>query len=389
MTPAARVQAAIEVLDQILGGKAAEQALIGWARASRFAGSGDRAAVRDLVFDALRRRRSALARSGLAESGRALLIGTLGPDAVATLFGNGPHAPAALSDGERAARLQADDATPDPVRLDYPDWLDAPLKAALGADHAAVMAAQTQRAPVFLRVNLRRSDGPSVCAGLEADGIECRVREEVPGALEVTKGANKIKQSQTYLQGLVELQDLSSQAAVAALPLKDGMRILDYCAGGGGKTLAMASRVTGQFLAHDASAARMADLPARAARAGCAVRLMRKAELRVGGHDLVLVDAPCSGSGTWRRTPDAKWRLSPDRLAELCALQADILDEAAAFVRPGGLLAFMTCSLLRAENEDQTDAFLTRHPHDSLTDARRFSPLTGGDGFYMAVLRLS
>ena len=389
MTPAARVQAAIEVLDQILGGKAAEQALIGWARASRFAGSGDRAAVRDLVFDALRRRRSALARSGLAESGRALLIGTLGPDAVATLFGNGPHAPAGLSDGERAALLQADDPPPDPVRLDYPDWLDAPLKAALGADHAAVMAAQTQRAPVFLRVNLRRSDGLSVCAGLEVDGIECRVRDDVPGALEVTKGANKIKQSQTYLQGLIELQDLSSQAAVAALPLKDGMRILDYCAGGGGKTLAMASRVTGQFLAHDASAARMADLPARAARAGCEVRLMRKAELREAGHDLVLVDAPCSGSGTWRRTPDAKWRLSPARLAELCALQGDILDEAAAFVRRGGLLAFMTCSLLRAENEDQTGAFLTRHPHASLTDARRFSPLTGGDGFYMAVLRLS
>lgn len=388
MTPAARVQAAIEVLDRILSGTPAEQALTGWARASRYAGSGDRAAVRDHVFDALRRRRSCLARTGLAESGRALMIGALGDSERAALFTGAPHAPASLSASELAALSTAPMDMPDPVRLNYPDWLDPALRQALGDDLGPVMAAQCQRAPVFLRANPRKADIAAVTRALASEGIVARVREDVAGALEVSEGASKIKQSRVFLEGIVELQDLSSQAAVAALPLSEGMQVLDYCAGGGGKSLAIAGRIDGRFTAHDAAYGRMSDLPARALRAGVHIRLARTQDLKPRAHDLVLVDAPCSGSGTWRRTPDAKWRLTEGRLAELCALQARIVDAAAECVRPGGLLAYMTCSLLAAENEAQTPAFLLRHTGAQLLDQRRFSPLNGGDGFFLTVLRL-
>lgn len=389
MTPAARVQAAVEVLDRILSGTPAEQALTGWARASRYAGSGDRAAVRDHVFDALRRRRSCLARSGLAESGRALMIGALGDDERTALFAGTPHAPAPLSAGELAALSEPPADLPDPVRLNYPDWLDPALRQALGDDLAPVMATQCQRAPVFLRANPRKLDIAAITGALAGEGIVGQARDDVPGALEVVEGASKIKQSRAFLEGIVELQDLSSQAAVAALPLRDGMRVLDYCAGGGGKILAVAGHITGRFTAHDVAFARMTDLPGRAARAGIQVRQARTNELAPGGHDLVLADAPCSGSGTWRRTPDAKWRLTPDRLDDLCSLQARVLDQAAGHVAPGGLLAYMTCSLLLAENEAQVAAFQARNSGATLIDQRRFSPLTGGDGFFLAVLRLA
>lgn len=391
MTPAARVQAAIEVLDRILAGAAAEQALTSWARASRFAGSGDRAAVRDHVFDALRRRRLYAAMAGLPESGRALMIGALQAVGLETIFTGATHGPAKLSEAEWDAVAAAVDphTLPDAVRLNYPDWLDGPLRTALGADLGLVMSTQAVRAPVFLRANLRHRTIGALSAMLGEDGISVRARSEVPGAYEVVTGSNKIKQSHAYLDGMVELQDLSSQGAVSALPLADGMAVLDYCAGGGGKSLAMAARVTGRFTAHDVAFERMTDLPVRAARAGVRIGLARTADLKPGSQDLVLVDAPCSGSGTWRRTPDAKWRLTPERLAELCVLQARILDEAMTFARSGGILVYMTCSLLRAENEDQLAAFHARHLRAELLDQRRFSPLTGGDGFFLAVMRVS
>lgn len=389
MTPAARVQAAIEVLDRTLAGQAAEQALTGWARASRFAGSGDRAAVRDHVFAALRCLRSYTARAGaLAPSGRALMIGALrdlgrAPDEV---FTGVSHAPAPLSPAETQALAAAPalQDLPAAVRADCPDWLCAPLERALGADWEAAMQAQRARAPVFLRVNLARTTRPQAQSSLAFEGVVTRPSDLAETALEVLENANKIKPSQTYLQGLVELQDASSQAAVLSLTVQDGGSVLDYCAGGGGKTLALAARMRGRFVAHDAAPERMRDLPERAARAGVKVALAKPGGLSDRKFDLVLVDAPCSGSGTWRRTPDAKWRLTPERLSELVALQRRILSQAQVHVRPGGRLAYMTCSLLTEENEDQVDAFLGTHADFSCVQTRRFSPVSGGDGFFVA-----
>jgi len=390
MTPEARIAAAIDILDRVIGGMAAEPALTGWARSHRFAGARDRAAIRDLVFDALRRRRSCLARSGAAaETGRALMIGHVaasGGDPAAVFTGAG-YGPPPLDADERAGlAAAAGAAVPELVALDCPDWIAPALRRALGADFAAVLARLRERAPVFLRVNPRRGTVPEAATALAADGIGAASGAGVSFALEVTENAQKIRHSGAYLEGLVELQDLSPQAAVAALPLRPGMRVLDYCAGGGGKALAVAARGVAEVVAHDADPGRMVDLPARAARAGVRIATATPAALAGRRFDLVLADVPCSGTGTWRRMPDAKWRLTPARLEELRRLQAAILDRASGHVASEGYLACMTCSLLGEENRDRIDGFLGRTPGWRLLGDRLFTPLSGGDGFYSALL---
>lgn len=381
MTPGARVAAAIAVLDRVLAGEAAEKALVNWARGSRFAGSGDRTAVRDLVFDALRRMRSCAALGG-GMTGRGLMLGLAraqGAD-VAALFSGLGHAPAPPLPEEAPRAMTEAEA------LDCPDWLEGPMRAALGADFAPVMQAMQTRAPVFLRVNTRKAGLVQAQAMLAADGIATRPHPLAATALEVTEGARKVATSAAYTAGVVELQDAASQAVVQALPLADGMRVLDFCAGGGGKTLAMAAAARLDVTAHDAHLQRMADLPARSARAGVTVRLAETARLN-GGFDLVLADAPCSGSGAWRRQPEARWRLDAARLAALTATQDAVLDAAAAQVRPGAWLAYATCSLLEAENQARADAFLQRSEGFAAGDSLRLTPLDGGDGFYLALFK--
>lgn len=387
MTPGARIAAAAGLLDRILAGAAAEQALTTWARANRYAGSGDRAAIRDHVFDALRCRRS-FAVLGGAETGRGLMLGALraaGRDAGSLFTGEG-HAPAPLSEAEisHLSKPLPNDAEVPP---DLPDWLVPLFREGLGADAVAVMAALRQRAPVFLRVNLSRLTRDEAIARLAAEGIVARPHPLANSALQVTENARKIQSGDCYAQGLVELQDAASQAVVEMLPLRPGMRVLDYCAGGGGKTLAMAARAPLTLFAHDADPGRMADLPVRAARAGVRVeRLATAALVNAAPFDLVLADVPCSGSGSWRRAPDAKWRLTPARLDDLLRVQAAILQEAARRVAPGGVLAYATCSLLAAENRQQVAAFLAAAPGWHLVQDRRLTPLDGGDGFYGAIL---
>jgi len=250
------------------------------------------------------------------------------------------------------------------------------------------MAALRNRAPAFLRANRRRGGRAVAQAALLAEGIVAQPHLLAAQALEVTKNPRKVQTSGAYAEGLVELQDAASQAVVAALPLRTGMRVLDYCAGGGGKTLAMGDTTDVSLFAHDISPARLADLPRRAARAGLAVTLLDRAGCAAAApFDLVLVDAPCSGSGAWRRSPEAKWRLTPARLAELCALQAELLQQSAAFVAPGGGLAYATCSMLYAENEAAVAAFLLVSSDWAVISRQRWSPLQGGDGFFLAVLQ--
>lgn len=384
MTPAARIAAAADLLDQILAGQAAEKTLIAWARRSRFAGSKDRAAVRDLVFDALRCRGSH-AWLGGEESGRGLMLGALlaaGQDPATVFTGEG-HAPAPLSDEEAARIAAAPDLAEAPaaVAADMPDWLWPSLCKALGPQAEAVCATLRRRAPVFLRVNLRKGDRSAAQASLASEGIVTQPHAGVATALHVTEGARRVAQSAAYRDGLVELQDAASQAVTEALPLHDGMRVLDYCAGGGGKTLAMAARVRADFTAHDANPGRLTDLPARAERAGVQVTLSEEPQ---GLYDLVLCDVPCSGSGSWRRAPEGKWLLTEAGLAQLTRTQDAILDQVTDLVAPQGTLAYVTCSLLRTENEDRAAAFLARHPDWQIAEDRRWTPGEDGDGFYLA-----
>lgn len=384
MTPAARVQAAIEILDEILTGAPVEKALTGWARRSRFAGSKDRAAIRDHVFDALRRKRSFAALGG-AETGRGLMIGQMraeGRDPMAIFTGD-RHAPDPVAPSE-VARDFSDDAE----RLDIPDWLWPEFTRSLGGQAEPVAVALQTRAPVHLRVNLSRCNVAHAIDVLAKDGIEAQPHPACETALEVTGNARKIAQSRAYATGLVELQDAASQAVVAALDLQPGMRVLDYCAGGGGKALALAARnKDARVFAHDANPARMRDLPDRAERAGAEITILASAELAdCGPFDIILTDVPCSGSGSWRRAPAGKWALTPEGLQTLTGIQAGILRTVAPMVAAGGTLAYATCSMLVVENDAIVDGFLHSHPSWTVCYRKSWLVSHGTDGFFTAHL---
>ncbi len=381
MTPGARVAAAIEVLDAWIGGEPAEQALTNWARRSRFAGSKDRAAIRGHVYDALRRKRSFAALGG-SETGRGLMLGKLraeGMDPTEIFNGQG-YAPSPLSNAEARSFSPEGNAA-----LDCPDWLAPHLERSLGTAFEPVMQALQERAPVFLRVNLARGNLVAAQDALSAEGIETRSHALSPTALEVVSGERRISGSAAFRNGIVELQDAASQAVVDHLGLTAGMRVLDYCAGGGGKALAMAAQGA-HVSAHDISARRMADIPARAARAGVKIRTLDKSHLNGMQFDLVLADAPCSGSGSWRRNPQGKWALTAQRLDEILHVQSSILEKICQFVKPGGKMAYATCSMIDMENEQRIDAFLDAHPGWRLETRRHFLPTSGGDGFFVALL---
>nr|WP_255596763.1 RsmB/NOP family class I SAM-dependent RNA methyltransferase [Cognatishimia sp. MH4019] len=373
-------------MDRIQTGALASRVLTEWERRNRYAGSKDRAAIADIIYDVLRRKRSLAARGGGAD-GRALMLGYLrdleqDPE---TVFGVGRYAPDPLTEAERSAGHLPAEGTAE--EADIPEWLWPDLQASLGPRTQQIAGEMQKRAPIHLRVNLTKLTRDRAIRILSEQGIEGRPHPLSPTAIEIVEGARKVKNAKAYLDGMVELQDASSQAVSDLVPLKPGQTLLDFCAGGGGKTLAIAGRVTGVFVAHDAEPRRMNDLPARADRAGAAIKRVSSAELGlIAPFDTVLVDAPCSGSGSWRRDPQGKWLLTRKKLDQTIRIQRDILETTAALVRPQGHLVYATCSLLAAENQDQIAAFLAQHPEFSMSFEQQFTPLNGGDGFYCAVL---
>ena len=382
MTPGARISAAIECLDQIFSGTAAEKALTGWARKSRFAGSKDRAAVRDHVFDALRNRDSYAALGG-GLNGRAVMIGLARAQELPLdeLFNAQGHAPAPLSDEETSV-------TSNSWHWDLQGWCAEKLENSHPKLAKDIASALKQRAPVDLRVNARKADREQAQAILEGEGIATLGVKIADHALRITQNPRKLKTSQAYIDGIVELQDAGSQALVNALPLGDGQRVLDYCAGGGGKSLAMAAQIDGAFYAYDASEERMKDIEQRADRAGVTINCVAdNARLEPQSFDVVLCDAPCSGSGAWRRSPDAKWRLTEERLVDLLDIQSEILVSAQSFVSAGGFLCYATCSLFAEENEDQVNKFIAAFPRFKLMSHHNWTPLDDCDGFFVAVMQ--
>jgi len=380
MTPAARLSAAIEVLADIEARKRpAAEALKDWGVSHRFAGSGDRAAIGNLVFDCLRTRASAAYVMGEA-SPRALVLRTLvtswglAPQEVAALADGIRHAPEPLSEAELAGLSRALAAdTPAFVRGDYPEWLASEFERAFGCHAAEEGAALARRAPVDLRVNTLKADRDKVLKALRR--FEARRTPHAPLGIRIEQapGPGKsphIEAEPGHGKGWFEVQDEGSQLATLLSGAKPRQQAIDLCAGAGGKTLGLAALIknTGQLYAYDADRVRLRPIFERLKRAGARnVQVLpagdREALAKLDGKmDLVLIDAPCTGSGVWRRRPDAKWRLSPHMLDARQAEQRAVLDEGAALVKPGGRLAYITCSVLPPENRDQVDAFLARRP---------------------------
>jgi 16S rRNA (cytosine967-C5)-methyltransferase len=399
MTPPARLSAAIEVIADIeTRRRPASDALKDWGLSHRFAGSGDRAAIAGLVFDALRRRASSAHIMGEA-SPRAVILGMLrlerklAADAVAALANGARFAPPPLSAQERS-RLDGADLQDAPAWVvgDYPQWLDPHLSRAFGEDRAAEGAALASRAPLDLRVNTLKADRDAAAAALAH--LEAVPTRWSPFGLRITRGAEAkspaIHAEPTFIKGMVEVQDEGSQLAALLAAAKPGEQAIDLCAGAGGKTLMLAAMMEnrGQIYATDLDKRRLAPIHARIERAGAHDVQVRtpKAKQNVladleNRADLVLIDAPCTGIGTWRRNPDAKWRVRPGALALRLAEQAEVLDRAAALVKPGGRIAYVTCSLLVEENGDQVHAFLARRPQFALIPPGRVADALGERAF--------
>jgi 16S rRNA (cytosine967-C5)-methyltransferase len=387
MTPSARLSAAIEVFAEIESRRRpAADALKDWGLAHRFAGSGDRAAIAGLVYDALRRKSSSAWLMGEA-SPRAVLLGMLrrerGLDTatIAGLCSGERHAPAPLTEKESAALTSGSMAgAPAHVEGDYPEWLDPHLQRLFGDERAVEAAALASRAPLDLRVNTLVAERDAVIAKLShlnpeparwsPIGIRIRLAAE---AKSPAIGAEPV-----FLKGQIEIQDEGSQLAALLADAKPGEQVIDLCAGAGGKTLALAAAMEnrGQIYATDLDKRRLAPIHARLARAGARNVQVRTPSARgrqgdvltdlAGRADLVMIDAPCTGTGAWRRNPDAKWRVRPGALAERIKEQESALDRAAGLVKPGGRIAYITCSVLPEENGDQVRGFAARHPHFSV-----------------------
>jgi 16S rRNA (cytosine967-C5)-methyltransferase len=329
-----------------------------------------------------------------AEDPRALVIAAVlaAGNAPETLF-TGGYGPSPLSDAERAAIARTPSPEPPFVAGEYPLWLEEELTRAFAARLEGEMAAFQARAPVDLRVNTLKARRADVIAGLRADNFACEILPELADAIRCPPGVN-LTAHPLFLSGAFEIQDWAAQRAVALSEARPGMRVLDLAAGAGGKSLALAAAMQnqGSILAFDDKPERLAPLAERAARAGAS--LITIAETRGGPlwgngrFDLVFLDVPCSGSGTWRRQPELKWRLTPERLAELQAIQDWLFADGARHTAPGGKLVYATCSILPRENEERVETFLSAHPmfRRGAQDFHASPAATASDGFYAAFL---
>lgn len=421
MTPAGQLAAAIDLLGLIeADSRPADAVANHFFRTRRFIGGGDRRAISTLVWGVLRARRHlgwwldycrAPQTPRLLLALQALFSGQT-PHKIAMAFVSGRYGPPPLEAEEFAVLEKLSTRTlehpdmPEAVKFEIPDWILPRLRAQFGPTLAAEIKAMNEPAPLDLRVNLLKTDRENALKALALEGLYAQPTTYSPWGLRL-KNRQSVTTGKAFQDGLVEIQDEGSQLIALALDAQPGMRVVDFCAGAGGKTLAIAMGMAnkGHIVACDVSAPRLDGAIKRLRRAG--VHNAERHLLEPGDKwtkrqaqkfDRVLVDAPCTGTGTWRRNPDARTHLSEQDLLELTAKQAEILDRAQRLVKPGGKLVYATCSVLREENESQIEAFLARHPSFSplpLTmpealqgqSVLRLSPAQNGtDGFFAAIL---
>ncbi|MDB5503474.1 MAG: hypothetical protein JWR89_3376 [Tardiphaga sp.] len=429
MTPAAKLSAAIDLIEAIDTQRVpAAKALKEWGTAHRYAGSGDRAGISGLVWDVLRRRASS-AWIMDSDTPRARVLGMLKAErkmdveAIAALCDGGRFSPLPLSDAEHAAlasRSVAD--APAHIAGDYPEWLDGYLANVFGDDRVAEATAMASRAPLDLRVNTLKAKREKVLGSTRHLGAV-----ETPWSpigLRIDLGADArnpgIHAEEDFIKGAIEVQDEGSQLAALLSGAKPGEQVIDLCAGAGGKTLALAAMMQGKgrLIATDHDKRQLAPIYERLSRAGvhnCDIRTPKGPDDTLSdihaSADLVVIDAPCTGTGTWRRNPDAKWRMRPGALEVRIKDQVEVLERAVPLVKPGGRIAYITCSVLPQENNEQIRGFLARHPDFSVVPVEQVTSVlwdkaeafaaatyqspegllmtprrTGTDGFFVSVL---
>jgi 16S rRNA (cytosine967-C5)-methyltransferase len=417
LTPAARLQAAIEVLDGLAGtAQPVDRYLRDYFRMRRYAGSKDRAAVAEQVYAVMRHRSSLAWRMG-NDDPRALMIGAVlaegvAVDALSSLFDGRQHHALALTDAERAIIATPPSGEPPLyVRGEFPAFLEPELTRALGPTLLDEMLALQTRASIDLRVNTLKAKRDAVMASLRTEGYAVEPMPYSPYGLRLRpgEGSARLNLSPLFVDGAFEFQDEAAQIAALLCGVQPGMRVLDFAAGAGGKALAFAALMQnrGEIVAHDVDPARLRHLAPRVTRAGATI-IRPVGERPTGTFDVVLVDSPCTGTGTWRRQPELRWRIRPERLHSLNTLQDDLLEQGGEHTAPGGRLIYATCSLLPCENEDRIAHFLSRHsdfaelavsevwrtaavnapPPPGLLHIFQATPLrTGTDGFFTAVLQ--
>ncbi len=429
MRPGARISAAIEVLETVLTRhQPVGIALADWGKAHRFAGSGDRNAIGHYVYDSLRYRASSAHIMG-ADTPRALVLGAarergLALAEIAEMCSGQDHCPEPLTDDE-LTRFQAASiaSAPDWVLGNYPEWLHPAFERAFGSNAQQEGLALSRRAPADLRVNTLKVQRDKALASLEPFAPQPTALSPHGIRIAAPIGDARIPNLEAeaaFQAGWFEIQDEGSQLAAAMSGAGPRLQVLDFCAGAGGKTLAMAAAMqnTGQIFAYDSDRNRLKPIFERIKRSNARnIQVLRagdeKALNQLGNRfDVVLVDAPCTGTGTWRRRPDAKWRVKANQLADRIKEQHEVLEKAAPFVKPGGRLVYVTCSILPDENGDQVESFLAANPHfrivpygeiwsaqlpgevaqsaDGRTDTLLLTPRQHGtDGFFIAILQRS
>jgi len=432
VTPSARTQAAIDLVAALFRSDAppADQMMADWFRTRRFVGSKDRRAIAELVYAVLRHRSGLawrLLELGVEENPRTLILAALvliegrRAEKVSERFDGSPYGATRLRNTEEnlvAALVQAGwppfDGPP-AVRIGLPEWLVDAMPQ--GMEERAIRALSLEEAPVDLRVNTLKTDRAGVIAALAAEGIEAVPTMLSPVGLRLPE-RKPLSGTKAFRDGLFEVQDEGSQLAALLVDARPGQKLIDFCAGAGGKSLALAAAMQnkGRIMALDISEGRLDRAADRLRRAGAHIvqrkTLTSQRDPWVKRHkaswDRVLVDAPCTGTGTFRRNPDRKWKLKPEEVGELQALQKDILDSAARLVAPGGRLVYVTCSVLPAEDEDVVEPFLAEHgdfeavpiadlwpeliggaaPEGTGRPFLRLDPLAAGtDGFFVAVMQ--
>ncbi len=393
----ARANAAIEILDEYLKGRNLNNILEAWNQNNKFAGSSDREKIRDAVFDILRLRNTLkypLELENICESGRSLMVSYVlyNSEQIENIFTGSKYGPSHLNPKEENVREKfiKNKSKFFVPQYNAPDFLIEDLKFSLGEKFEKIMDILVKRAPISIRVNVNKTDLYDVKEKLKNEGIDTEACLGVVQGLRVINNFRRVKMSKSFQEGLFDFQDLNSQKVIEDCDLLEHEKFLDFCSGAGGKILCLASlrKGIGSFFAYDIDKSKLENLGLRAHKAGIKVDIVEKKEIieAYKSFDCVLLDVPCSGSGAWRRNPQQKWRITPKQIEELIMLQSNLLKQAKNLLKDNGKLIYITCSLLRSENQSIIENFILNNPRFSIVRQKNYYPSEIGDGFYCAEL---